>query len=135
MKARDLGPGHKIWIDGLDWTISEVRPAPSGINFVAFRLLGGFMREMRFQCSDTHDLILITDPVAPEPPVRAADDFAAIARAMKEQGLESNVVRADVEVALCRRCEGEGWIPTYSQRPPCFEKCPVCFNPNGYSSP
>jgi hypothetical protein len=35
----------------------------------------------------------------------------------------------------CPKCEGGGWVETYSTRPPAFATCPHCFNPEGHPSP
>ena len=35
----------------------------------------------------------------------------------------------------CVRCEGHGWVETWSERPPAVAVCPVCFNPDDNPHP
>ena len=35
----------------------------------------------------------------------------------------------------CQKCDNGGWVQVYSQRPPCFDTCPGCFNPHDRDSP
>ena len=71
---------------------------------------------------------------------RAADDFSAINRRLSEIQCERVASAVDEQpatapVAFCRRCESGGWIQVYSPRPPAFEICPDCFNPQGIECP
>jgi hypothetical protein len=36
---------------------------------------------------------------------------------------------------VCERCEGNGFVEVYSPRPPAFDTCPVCHNPEGHPFP
>lgn len=38
-------------------------------------------------------------------------------------------------VNICQQCEGGGWIQVHSERPPAFDICPMCHNPEGNEMP
>lgn len=59
-----------------------------------------------------------------------ADDFDAIRARMLE--LKASPPSADI---ICGRCEDGGYIMVHSGRPPCFQTCPDCGNPNNHPSP
>ncbi len=69
---------------------------------------------------------------------RIADDFAAIAARLK--GIEPDPTsgafgKIEITEPECEACEDVGWVQAYSPRPPAFDVCPKCFNPNGRHSP
>lgn len=67
-------------------------------------------------------------------PMKAADDFSAIAARMRE--LKAEPASTDTGV-VCPQCEGGGWVlASYqSAHPPNLEVCPECLNPEGLPCP
>lgn len=60
---------------------------------------------------------------------RAADDFSAIASAMKR-------LRGEYEPKVCSECEGGGWTAYgLGQGDPHFRECESCYNPEGHPCP
>ena len=35
----------------------------------------------------------------------------------------------------CSECDGNGFVEVYSPRPPAFDTCPKCHNPEGHPCP
>lgn len=68
-----------------------------------------------------------------------ADDFKAINRRMRElRGEKVSIDEPFEGVFSCDTCLGIGWIeqdPAGQLRPPYFEECPDCHNPEGLPLP
>lgn len=63
---------------------------------------------------------------------KAADDYAEIARRMREIKDEEQVE----DEGYCSACEGGGWeCYGLGRGDPHFRVCTVCGNPNGHPSP
>jgi hypothetical protein len=58
-----------------------------------------------------------------------ADDFDYIRARMAE------IADPQPAVDVCRVCDGGGWVQVHSNRPPAFDVCPLCFNPDDLPSP
>jgi len=56
-----------------------------------------------------------------------ANDFVAIRKAMEDLKQETKTP--------CGKCEGGGWMMIWSNRPPAFDVCDECYNPEGLPSP
>jgi hypothetical protein len=64
-------------------------------------------------------------------PKPIADDFDFIRARMAEIASPEPVA----EYPVCRACEGGGWVQVHSNRPPAFDVCPLCYNPDDLPSP
>lgn len=61
-------------------------------------------------------------------------DKGAERRAFKQIDYIGDLIKQST-APVCTTCEGGGWIPIWSERPPQFVECPSCFNLDDLPSP